>query len=99
MKDGAIRSPLGTTQGQVYCRCGQVVSALVAAGLIARPELSTSESEIYEWWLVSPLLAERLQAVRAPVLQFHELRMWGRTQTGLPVEEDPVLVNALRSMK
>ncbi len=83
----------------VFCRCGQVVSALVGAGLIARPELLTSESEIYEWWLVSPALAERLQSARAPVLQFHELRMWGRTQTGVPVEQDPVLVDALRAVR
>lgn len=81
----------------VFGRCGQVVSALTAAGLIARPELSISESEIYEWWLVSPALAEQLRARRAPVLQFCELRMWGRTQAGVPVEQDPTLVAALRA--
>lgn len=86
-------------RGQVFGRCGQVVSALAGAGLIARPELSVSEAEIYEWWLVSPALAEQLQARRAPVLRFCELWMWGRTQTGLPVEQDPTLIAALREIK
>lgn len=79
-------------------RCGQAVSALVAAGLLARPELSISESEIYEWWLVSPELSEQLRKLRAPTLQFCELHMWGRTQTGVPVEQDPTLIEALRGL-
>ena len=43
----------------VYCRCGQAVSRLAAAELLARPELPTSEAEVHEWWLVSPELAAK----------------------------------------
>jgi hypothetical protein len=83
----------------VFCRCGQVVSTLVAAGLMQRPEMATSESEIYEWWLVSPDLADKLRARRAPVVQFCELNMWGRTRTGVPLTEDQTLLASIGSLE
>jgi hypothetical protein len=79
----------------VYGRCGQAVSRLVAAELVARPELPTSEAEVHEWWLVSPELAEKLRAAQQPVLQFHELNMWGRAETGIALEEDEDLAVAI----
>jgi len=79
----------------VFCRCGQAVSLLATSQLVPRPELATSESEIYEWWLVSPDLAAKLRAARLPVLQFGELNMWGRTTTGVPLEDDVLVIAAL----
>ncbi len=79
----------------VYDRCGQAVSRLVAAELVARPELPSSESEVREWWLVSPELAEKLRAAQQPVLAFHELNMWGRAETGAALEEDEDLALAI----
>ncbi len=82
----------------VYDRCGQAVSRLVAAELVARPELPSSESEVREWWLVSPELAEKLRAAQQPVLAFHELNMWGRAETGAALEEDEDLAAAIGPM-
>jgi hypothetical protein len=79
----------------VFCRCGQAVSKLVAADLIPRPEMPTSEAEVHEWWLVSPDLAAKLRAERLPVLQFAELHMWGREATGVALEDDEALIAAI----
>jgi hypothetical protein len=81
----------------VFGRCGQAVSRLAASGLIPRPDMPTSESEVHEWWLVSPELAARLRAERSPVLQFCELHMWGRAATGTALEDDEELLAAIGS--
>ena len=81
----------------VFGRCGQAVSRLAAAELVARPELPTSEAEVHEWWLVSPDLAAKLRAAREPVLQFCELNMWGREATGTALEDDEALQAAVGS--
>jgi hypothetical protein len=79
----------------VFGRCGQAVSRLAAAELVARPEMPTSESEVHEWWLVSADLAAKLRAERCPVLQFCELNMWGRSATGTALEDDEELLAAI----
>jgi hypothetical protein len=81
----------------VYTRCGQAVTRLADAGLLPRPALPDSETEVREWWLVSPHAARALAAAGEPVLQFGELFMWGRTQArGQPLEDDPVLAEAAK---
>ena len=82
----------------VFGRCGQAVSRLAASQLIPRPEMPTSESEVHEWWLVSPDLAAKLRAERCPVLQFCELNMWGREATGTALEDDEELLAAIGPM-
>jgi len=78
----------------VFCRCGQAVSRLAESGLVARPEMPDSETEIREWWLVSPDAARALRAAGQPVLQFCELYLWGRTQAPGPLKDDPALAQA-----
>jgi len=80
----------------VYSRCGQVVTRLAESGLIARPEMPESETEIREWWLVSPQLGRALHDAGQPVVQFCELWMWGRTQGEARLEDDPEIRNAAR---
>jgi hypothetical protein len=81
----------------VYSRCGQAVTRLAEAGLLPRPELPDSETEVREWWLVSPLAARALRAAGEPVLELGELHMWGRTQArGSPLESDPALAAAAK---
>jgi hypothetical protein len=80
----------------VWCRCGQAVSRLAQGGLIPRPELPDSETEVHEWWLVSPLAAQKLRAAGEPVVQFCELYLWGRTQAPGPLNADPALAEAAR---
>jgi len=54
-----------------------------------------SEQEVREWWLVAPELGERLSAAGLPVLQFGELRMWGRFHSGGELADDPDLRGAI----
>jgi hypothetical protein len=82
----------------VFCRCGRAVSGLAESGLIARPEVPSSEVEVREWWLVSADLAARLRAKQCPVIQFHELYMWGREATGIELEDDRDLIAAIESV-
>ena len=65
-------------------------------GLLPRPEMPDSETEVREWWLVSPLAARALRANGQPVLQFCELYLWGRTQGRGGLEDDPDLAAAAR---
>ena len=88
-----------TVDKHVFHRCGRAVSRLVEAGLAPRPEMPTSEREVHEWWLVSPPLAEKLRERGAPVLEFCELSMWGRAETGAPVEQDADLAAALSGLR
>lgn len=82
----------------VFCRCGRAVSRLVESELIARPDVPSSEVEVREWWLVSADLAARLRARLCPVVQFHELWMWGREATGIELEDDRELIAAIESV-
>jgi hypothetical protein len=81
----------------LYFRCGHAVSRLCEAGLVERPQLSSSENEVHEWWLVSADLAQRLQQVGLPVLTFYELHMWGRASPRGNVAEDLDLLGALHA--
>lgn len=83
----------------VFGRCGQAVSRLAEAGLVPRPELPSSEDQIHEWWLVSAELADRLHAAGLPVLQFGELRMWGRYSRGGALEDDEELIAAVHHLR
>jgi len=83
----------------VFHRCGRAVSRLAEAGLVPRPEMPTSEAEVHEWWLVSAQLAAALRERGAPVLEFCELSMWGRAETGSPLEKDADLAAALSGLR
>ena len=41
-----------------------------------------NELEVYEYWLVSDWLADKLKARDEIVFEFHGLTIWGRTTTG-----------------
>ena len=86
-------------QENVFCRCGQAVTALTEAGLLERPVMPNSENEIHEWWLVSRDLAERLLARNRPVLQFAELYLWGREATGIELPADPDLIDIVAQLR
>ena len=78
----------------VFGRCGPAVTRRAASGLLPRPAMPDSETEIHEWWLVSPLAARALRSAGQPVVQFCELYMWGRTGGPGALEDDPELIKA-----
>jgi hypothetical protein len=52
--------------------------------------------EIYEWWAVTPYLAERLSEVGQPILDNDFGKWWGRTCTGQAIYADGVIARLLR---
>lgn len=47
--------------------------------------------EIFEWWFVTPWLAEKLLSIGAPVLRTDYGDWWGRTETGQALSMDSAL--------
>ncbi len=47
--------------------------------------------EIFEWWAISPWLAERLEIEHEPVLKTDFGYWWGRTTTGQAIKLDSVI--------
>lgn len=82
-------------QDHVFGRCGAAVGSLCEAGLLARPELGSSENEVLQWWLVSAPLAARLREQGQAVLEFDELHFWASTAAERRLDDDPVLRRAL----
>jgi hypothetical protein len=52
--------------------------------------------EIYEWWGVTPYLAQRLSGIGQPILDNDFGTWWGRTCTGQAIYIDHVIARLLR---
>lgn len=55
--------------------------------------------EIYEWWLVTPWLAEKLIAQGEVVFEFRHSWFWGRQCTGQSIQLDGILQKIALSLK
>ena len=60
-------------------------------GAIHEEEPETEPQEIYEYWIVSPWLGEKLMAKGEPVLKRWGGWIWGRTCTGQAILLDNVI--------
>jgi len=60
-------------------------------GAIHEEEPETERQEIYEYWIVSPWLGEKLMAKGEPVLKRWDGWIWGRTCTGQAILLDGVI--------
>ena len=60
-------------------------------GLCKAGNIELVEMVIDEYWLVSDQLAERLENDGEPVFQVHDLTVWGRMFTGLPIAVDKAI--------
>lgn len=56
----------------------------------------TEVQEIFEWWLVTPWLAEKLVAINQPVLDNGLGHWWGRTCTGQAIALDGTMQEIAR---
>jgi hypothetical protein len=59
--------------------------------LAAMQEAGADQQEIFEWWLVSNWLYERLRAAGEPVIDSDYGYLWGRTCTGQAIALDSVI--------
>lgn len=93
---------MNTTQEQtrriadLHVLCGQneVVEELIRAGKIDEeyvyPFVDTDD-EIFEWWLVTPWLAERLKEQGEAVIDALDCHWWGRQSSGQAVYMDAAI--------
>lgn len=61
--------------------------------------LKPYESEIYEYWLISEYLAEKLREHGEAVFEYYGLTVWGRTTTGQAILLDGVIRKIAREME
>lgn len=82
------------TDLHVLCGQNEVVEELIQAGKIdedyAYPFLDSDE-EIFEWWLVTRWLAERLKEHGEVVIDAFDCHWWGRQSSGQAVYMDSVI--------
>lgn len=60
-------------------------------GTIHEEEPETDPQEIYEYWIVTPWLGEKLREKGEPVLKRHGGWIWGRTCSGQAIALDWVI--------
>jgi hypothetical protein len=62
------------------------------------PDGETEPQEIFEWWLVTDWLADKLSAIGEPVLRSDYGTWWGRTCTGQSIMLDGTLQKIAKSL-
>jgi hypothetical protein len=55
--------------------------------------------EIFQWFLVSSWLAEKLEEIGEPVLRLEDACWWGRTQCGIGLTEDETLIRIVENIQ
>lgn len=83
---------------EVYCCQSSLVEELLSKEILSYDEIvnlydeETEEyQEIYEYWVVSEWLAEKLEANGEPVVKSDFGTWWGRTCTGQSIILDSVI--------
>lgn len=64
-------------------------------------ELAQEEEEpqeIFEWWVVSDWLADKLEEAGEPILKSDYETWWGRTTTGQSISMDYVIQNIVKNI-
>ena len=54
--------------------------------------------EVFEWWIISPWLADKLKAQNECIIKAGFVNIWGRTCTGQGVAMDSVIEDIYRAM-
>lgn len=65
----------------------------------ALEELETEPQEIFEWWIVTGFLFEKLRDQGEPVIEWQNLHIWGRTTTGQAILLDGVISRICEDME
>ena len=55
-------------------------------------------SEVYEYWIVTPWLAEKLKARGELVTEFYDLDIWGRQTAGQLISEDGIIDDIVKEL-
>src|SRR5579864_5766786 len=81
---------------EVYCCQSMLVDELLRRDFFSFDEIENLDQgsemqEIYEWWIVSDWLAEKLKKQGEPILDNNYGTWWGRTTTGQAIFLDEVI--------
>ena len=78
----------------VFYGQNEVVEELIRAGKIDEEymyPLVDMDGEVFEWWLVSPYLAQELKGRGEVVIDALDCHWWGRTTSGQAIYMDGVI--------
>jgi hypothetical protein len=75
------------------------VSEAIRAEIEELERLETEPQEIYEWWIVSDYLFEKLREHGEPVIEWQNLYIWGRTTSGQAILLDKVISDICEEME
>lgn len=78
----------------VFYGQNEVVEELIRAGKIDeeyRYPFVDTDDEVFEWWLVSPYLAEELKEQGEVIIDALDCHWWGRTTSGQAIYMDSAI--------
>lgn len=67
--------------------------------VMALEELESEPQEIFEWWIVTDHLYDKLKEKGEPVIEWQNLSIWGRTTTGQAILLDGVISDICEEME
>ena len=70
---------------------GMIVTELIKSGAITEESICGDWSEVMEWWLVTPYLAQKLRKENEVVIEEWGNNWWGRTTSGQAIFMDDVI--------
>ena len=75
----------------IFCQ-SVLVDEMLKRGIFLYDDISNPQvRDIFEWWVVSGYLLERLERLSEPILRNEFGEWWGRTCTGQMIALDPVI--------
>jgi len=72
--------------------------ALIQDELQCLKDLESEPSEIFEWWLISDYLFDKLRDKGYPIIDFSNGYLWGRTTTGQAILLDGIISHICAEM-
>lgn len=91
---------------EVLCEVSQLVQDLMSqeryceglSELFGQEDEDGNMPEVFEYWLVTPWLGEKLKAHGELVTEFFNLVIWGRQTTGQLIHADGVIGNITKKI-
>jgi len=66
--------------------------------LFGEEDAEGNMTEVFEYWIVTPWLAEKLKAHGELVTEFFNLDIWGRQTAGQLISEDDIIEDITRKL-
>lgn len=80
----------------LYCQ-STLINSLFSNELLFNDYIYSDEQEVFEWWLVTPWIAQRLQERGQIIIEEFGCYWWGRQTTGQAICLDEVIAQIANS--